>query len=431
MKPDNNKEDINELKDEINKLRKELIRERELKGYSLLLQEIVDKSPYPMWISDEKGLMQKANTALLDTLGLNENDLIDKYNVLEDKNLEKEGIYKQIEEVFSKLKSTTLITSWDGKNSRIEEIRNAKQVWIEASFFPILDNMGNLTNVICQWFNITKQKEAEFELSKQNQKLESLVHERTKELEEKNEQLELTSQNLAEIQSKMMESDKMASLGFLTASIAHDLNNPLNFIYSGYQQLVEILNEKGSISKDEGQILLEAIDTGVNNSISIIKSLNHFSRTNVDQNEVLDIHKVLDNCVLMLHNKLKYHIELIKNYCENNITIKGNSGQMHQLFLNILTNAIQSIKDSGEIEIKTRMTEENICIQVTDNGCGIKAEYLNKIMDPFFTTKPPGEGTGLGLSITQKILKEHKGLIDIESKIDKGTTVKITLPPNF
>ncbi len=427
MEESDQKENLNVLKSEINKLRKQLVKERELKDYSLLLQEIVAKSPYPMWISNEKGLMQKANKALLDTLGLNKEDLIDKYNVLEDRNLEKEEVYNEIKEVFTDLKTSTVIISWDGKNSRIEEIRKAPKVWIEASFFPIINKKGKLTNVICQWFNITKQKEAELALSKQNQDLEKIVHERTKELEEKNKQLELTSQNLADIQSKMMESDKMASLGFLTASIAHDLNSPLNFIYSGYQQLVELLKEKDSLDAEESQIWLDAIDKGVNNCINIIKSLSHFSRTNIEDNETLEIHNVLDNCLLILHNKLKYRINLVKDYCKKNISISGNSGQMHQLFLNILTNAIHAIKDKGEIKIETRLNGKNITIKVIDNGCGIKPENMGKIKDPFFTTKPPGEGTGLGLSISQKILQEHNGSLNIKSQQEKGTTVEIIL----
>ena len=101
---------------------------------------------------------------------------------------------------------------------------------------------------------------------------------------------------------------------------------------------------------------------------------------------------------------------------------------MHQLFLNIITNAMHAIEAKGTINIETRVAEHYITIKVTDDGCGIKQEHLNKIMDPFFTTKPPGFGTGLGLSITQKIVKEHNGFIEIESQPNHGTCVKITLP---
>ncbi len=211
MESNSEQKKVNELELEIKQLRSLLQNGEDLMDYSLLLQEIVNKSPYPMWIANKNGIMQKANKALLDTLGLDEEDLINKYSVLEDKNLETTQ-YNQVQDVFTKKKTATLIMSWDGKNSRIAEIRNANKVWIEASIFPIVDKNNQLTNVICQWFNITRQKEAELELSKQNQKLESIVRARTKELEEKNRKLEIASQNLAEIQSKMMESDKMASL---------------------------------------------------------------------------------------------------------------------------------------------------------------------------------------------------------------------------
>ncbi len=143
---------------------------------------------------------------------------------------------------------------------------------------------------------------------------------------------------------------------------------------------------------------------------------------------MIDIHMVLDNCLLILHNKIKYEIDIIKNYCCNDMTTKGNSGQMHQLFLNILTNAIHAIKSKGKIEIRTRIIEDKILVKITDNGSGIKADLLKKVLDPFFTTKPPGEGTGLGLSISQKIISEHQGSLNIESEPGQGTTVIINLP---
>jgi signal transduction histidine kinase len=130
----------------------------------------------------------------------------------------------------------------------------------------------------------------------------------------------------------------------------------------------------------------------------------------------------------MLNNQYKNRIDIIKQYSHNVIDILANEGQIHQVFLNILSNAVQAIENSGSIIINTKIEENSAIITISDTGMGITEENLLNIFDPFFTTKEPGKGTGLGLSIAKNIITHHKGTISCTSKINQGTEFQIKLP---
>lgn len=237
----------------------------------------------------------------------------------------------------------------------------------------------------------------------------------------KNEQIGNSMKQLQETTQKLIQSEKMASLGILSAGVAHEINNPLNFIRGG----VEVI-EKGLKEKDfTPDPFIKAINEGLNRAASIVNSLNTFSRKTEDMDEDCDVHSILDNTIIMLRPRLKFKKEVIKQYDTAPAVIKGNEGKLHQAFLNLISNAEQAIDQDGEISIKTLVTSNKIIIELSDTGHGISKEHLNKISDPFFTTKPAGKGTGLGLAITYKIIEEHQGEISVTSKIGKGT--KFTL----
>lgn len=272
-------------------------------------------------------------------------------------------------------------------------------------------------------------------LEKHKQELELKIVERTKELnlkntalESSNNELAKTLQNLQDTQSQLAQSEKMASLGILTSGVAHEINNPLNYLMGAYVGLSNYFDEYESYDKKKTEILLNSINVGVERISDIVHGLNQFSRNNENIDEDCDIHSILNNCFAMLYNQTKHKAVIIKNYSDEQIFTKGNTGKMHQVFLNILTNSIQSLSEQGEIEATTRIEAKKIIVEIKDNGVGIKKKILHKISDPFFTTKPPGEGTGLGLSISLSIIKEHEGSLEFESEFNKGTTVIITLP---
>jgi signal transduction histidine kinase len=258
--------------------------------------------------------------------------------------------------------------------------------------------------------------------------LEKIVAERTHELEAANEELKTTLSHLNLLQDKLIQTEKMASLGVMTAGIAHEINNPLNFIMGAYQGLENFFNDTAPEYKEQVSVLLKGLEIGVERASGIVQGLSQFSRNTETFHEDCNIHSIIDNCLLMLHTQFEDRISVKKIYAKEGLIVKGNVGRIHQVFTNIITNSIQSIENKGEISITTQKNKDSVLISISDTGCGIRKEYLKKITDPFFTTKEPNKGTGLGLSITYNIIQDHNGQLEFASEINKGTTVRIILP---
>jgi signal transduction histidine kinase/ligand-binding sensor domain-containing protein len=281
------------------------------------------------------------------------------------------------------------------------------------------------------------------QLKMQKKMLEIKVRERTNELEDANtaleeQQEEILQQSeglkamlnqLKQTQNQLIQAEKMASLGILSAGVAHEINNPLNYIMGAYVGLDEFFKETAD-NDARIPILLNGIKTGVDRASDIVKGLNQFSRNNETLIEDCNIHSIINNCLVMLNNQLRERIEVNKIFCNEEIRIVGNVGKLHQVFINILSNSIQAIDKNGSISISTYKYKKTIFIEISDTGYGISKENLSKVTDPFFTTKEPGKGTGLGLSIAYSIIQDHKGTIEFQSEINSGTTVIISLPAN-
>ena len=243
----------------------------------------------------------------------------------------------------------------------------------------------------------------------------------------------------------------MASLGQLVAGIAHEINNPVNFISAGVDSLstnleeirqvldiyhkitpanvteklieIEDLKEKVEYKEAIREInkLIESIKNGTNRTTEIVRGLRTFSRLDEDILKMADIHEGLDSTLILLHNKYKNRIEIVKKY-GNLPLIECYPGQLNQVFMNILSNAIDAIEDKGVITINTSISKE--CTDsIKDTGKGIPESLREKIFDPFFTTKGIGKGTGLGLSISQSIIEKHKGSIKVKSEKGKGQSL--------
>ena len=283
--------------------------------------------------------------------------------------------------------------------------------------------------------DITKRKKIELELENHRNHLELLVKERTDELSAMNEELmnqreelQQTISQLALMQNQLVHSEKMASLGIISAGIAHEINNPLNFIQGGAWGISQYFNEEAPQELKKVEPLLHAINEGVFRATEIVKSLGHYSRQDEESITKCEIHSILNNSIIMLQNNLKNKVEIIKNYSNEDCIVMANETKLQQVFVNIISNAEHAIENKGTITITTILEKETVLITFEDTGCGISKEIISKIFDPFFTTKPPGKGSGLGLSISYNIIQEHKGSISIDSKIDSGTKVIILLP---
>ncbi|MDW3193307.1 MAG: ATP-binding protein [Cytophagales bacterium] len=269
--------------------------------------------------------------------------------------------------------------------------------------------------------DITEIRSYQQQLEEYNKGLEQKVFERTQELGRKNRELEEGYQKLQTTQQQLIRAEKMASLGILSAGIGHEINNPLNFIKHGAISLKEQL-ESVPNKKDYDQYF-EVIEEGVKRASAIVMGLSHFSRTGEAMDESCDLHQVLDNSLTLLTNRLKSkNIEIIKSYDADPFVIPGNEGKLHQVFTNIIKNAEQAIFDKGVIRIVSSNRKDRVVIEISDTGTGIDQSLLQKVTDPFFTTKGPGEGTGLGLFICQMIIDDHDAQLEITSEKGRGTT---------
>ena len=237
------------------------------------------------------------------------------------------------------------------------------------------------------------------------------------------------NEELQRTQKLLVTSEKMASLGVMAMGIAHEINNPLNFIKNGVDALGVRIAEDLPEKRTELDPLFTIVQEGVDRAGKIVKSLSHFSRKSPSMNEQCNMKEIIENCLLILHNKIKNKAHILTSFVDNGV-VTGNEGRLHQAMLNILANAVQAVEKGGTINIITAKTGENIEVTIEDDGEGIPEENLSRIGDPFFTTKPPGEGTGLGLFITYSIIEEHNGNVDVISNPGKGTIFIVSLPIN-
>ena len=290
-------------------------------------------------------------------------------------------------------------------------------------------------------------------LIKKQKELQKLIQKRTKSISEKNLQIRSKNEELIQVnkelhektnslntalkkleaaQVNLVQKEKMAALGVLTAGVAHEINNPVNYIKSASEIINEMIEEEDDKlvirEKDVFDEVFKSIEIGVQRIVSIVRSLGSFSRTNEEDKGECDVHKILDECLVILKNEYKRRVDIRKNYSSEKLSIQGNEGKIYQLFTNIIMNAIQAIEGKGEIAIETWKEEQNIYIRVKDTGKGFDDLIKEKLFDPFFTTKDPGEGTGLGLSIAYNIVKVHNGEINYDSLPGSGTTVTIKFP---
>ena len=304
-------------------------------------------------------------------------------------------------------------------------------------------------------------RENERIIREQNTVLEIKVNERTL-------ALNLTLEDLKQAQAQLVESEKMASLGQLTAGIAHEINNPINFVTSNVSPLkrdvemvfaafhsIENIGLSGSTPdekrrqmeeykeeldfdylKTEIELLLNGIFDGASRTAEIVKGLRIFSRLDEDDLKTADLNEGIESSLIILNNQMTGKIKLTKDYAKLPL-VECYPGKLNQVFLNIISNAIYAIGQrygeakGGEIIISTHAEEEKVVISIKDNGIGMSLQTRQKLFDPFFTTKGVGEGTGLGMSIAYNTVKKHNGNINVVSSPGEGAEFIIKLPVVF
>jgi len=345
-------------------------------------------------------------------------------------------------------------------------LKNNRVVWLEAGIYPVSEGL------LCIATDSTKRIEAEQELRTTHEELqvsEAELRQNTEELQAINDQLAHEKdkvhemyQELKSTQTQLVQSEKMASLGQLVAGIAHEINNPVNFVFAGTESLETLLEDFAEVAdkydeleelpleklkgflleihnlKDEIEFeetrseifeVLQDIKTGAERTAEIVKGLRTFSRLDEDALKRTSLHENLDSTLVILRNQYKNRVRIQKNYAMDLPLIECYPGKLNQVFMNLLANGIQAIKGEGVVTITTQVIGENTCeIAISDTGSGIPAKIIAKIFDPFFTTKDVGKGTGLGLSISLGIIEKHNGTMNVESEVGKGSTFRIQLP---
>ncbi|MEW6426662.1 MAG: ATP-binding protein [Thermodesulfobacteriota bacterium] len=276
------------------------------------------------------------------------------------------------------------------------------------------------------------------ELSDVNRQLSA----RQEVLEAANCELNLALTRLRETQTMLVQSEKMAALGMLVAGVAHEINNTTNFISGALppanrmltrieEQLKSAVVESGTFPEKTFQDLhrlLEHMEEGARRTTRIVADLRTFSRPDQERLEEADIHQCLDTTLALLHYLMKNRITLVREYAENLPRVPCYPGQLSQVFMNVLANAVQAIADTGTVTVRTRIEAGKLHVTVSDSGHGIEPAHLERIFDPFFTTKPPGQGTGLGLSISYGIIRKHRGEILVTSEPGRGSSFDIVIP---
>jgi two-component system, NtrC family, sensor kinase len=283
---------------------------------------------------------------------------------------------------------------------------------------------------------------------------------RLSELTRSNDELTLLNKTLQRAQEQLVQSEKLASIGQLAAGVAHEINNPVGYVFSNFSSLERYLGDlfrmlevyesaEGQLAgspagvriaamreeieidylKEDVPTLMAESREGIARVRKIVQDLKDFSHVDARQEwEWVDLHKGLDSTLNIVNNEIKYKAEVVREYGVLP-EVQCLASELNQVFMNLLINAAQAIdKPRGTIRIRTGVTGEEVWIEIEDDGCGIAGDNVSRIFDPFFTTKPVGKGTGLGLSLSYGIVKKHQGRIEVDSDPGRGTRFRVVLP---
>lgn len=374
--------------------------EKMLKEKSLFLDKVIESSALSTWISDEKGTAIMTNPACLEFFGATEDEVIGKYNLFKDSVLQKNGFIPVIKDVFEKGKTANIIIDYDFALADHVDTNIASRKVINSIFTPILNDKQEVVNVIIQTIDLTEIKEMEAEL----------------------------------IQSR-----KMESIGTLAGGIAHEFNNILGIIIGNTELAIEDIpdyNPALDCVREIREASLRAKD--------IVRQIMSFARKTTTDRKPLEIRTVVQDSLKLLRSTIPKSIKVNEEITCFSETILGNKTEIHQVIMNLFSNSLHSIKDeTGAIDFilepvsldsKSASAYENlgagqyVKVTVKDTGKGINPEIMDRIFDPYFTTKDIDKGLGMGLAVVYGIMKKHDGDIKIMSRLGRGTTVELLFP---
>jgi signal transduction histidine kinase len=320
---------------------------------------------------------------------------------------------KAMKRLFDRLPEVIVRMNIHEDNILSLEIVDGSVLWGHWEIHPRYTLSGNIGGLIISIEDITGRKQADEQLQKLNEELQRKIEQRTCEL--------------MEIKAQYLHAEKLSTIGRLSASIAHEFNNPLQ----GIMTILKGLRLRATMEDEDREIL----DVAINESErmkNLIRSLQDFSRPSSGEKVLVDVHASIDSLLLLFRSDFKQkRISTVLNYAEELPRVMAIPDQIKQILLNLFHNAMDACWQSGGglIEITTSHEEERITIAIKDSGLGIKAEEIDHIFEPFYTTKSVvGKGIGLGLSVCQEIVRNHQGEIRVESRPGEGATFAVLLP---
>ncbi|HXV82375.1 MAG TPA: ATP-binding protein, partial [Candidatus Binatia bacterium] len=308
--------------------------------------------------------------------------------------------------------------------------------WFLSRAIPIRDATGK----IVRWFgtntDVTEQREAEERLHKLTEDLEKRVNERTKELQQANAALLRDMEERKKLEEQLLQAQKMESIGVLAGGIAHDFNNILNII-QGY---ASVLGADGSRSKQTEESVT-VINESIQRGSALVQQLLTLARKSSTQRESVNVNAVIEGLIALMTQTFPKTIELSTSLQADLPSLTADKNQVEQALLNLCVNARDAMPNGGKLIFKTESVdgaslqewngtpeERYLCIEVSDTGLGMDEHVRERIFEPFFTTKDKSQGTGLGLSVVYGIVKNHNGIVHVESKPDCGTTFRLYFP---
>lgn len=464
---------------------------RALNMMGIELSQFLDSSPVPTFVLDANHVITHWNKACEYMLGYSAATMVTTQKqwkpfykmsrpVLADLILEAQVEHKINEFYEGKFKTSQLIKGAFEATDFFPDLGQSG-LWLHFTAAPLYNNRSEVIGAIETLEDITERYEAEEALRQAHNNLEHLVVKRTLQLGELNQKLEadikqreaienelirrnteLTELNVqfSKAQEQLLQSEKMASIGQLAAGVAHEINNPVGYIFSNFgtlenyiSDLFEIIQYYESIESHIGQptvlaelkqlkekieldflkddipeLMLQSKE-GIERVRKIVQDLKDFSRVDSSLEwQWANLHQGIDSTLNVVNNEIKYKADVIKDYGDIP-DIECLQSQINQVIMNLVVNASHAIGETrGQITVRTSSDASQVYIEVSDNGSGIPKEIVSRIFDPFFTTKPIGKGTGLGLSLSYGIIKKHNGDIRVASEFGKGTSFTISLP---
>ncbi|MCU6433522.1 PAS domain-containing protein [Undibacterium sp. Jales W-56] len=459
------------------------------------LFQFLDSNPVPTFVINKEHVITHWNKATERLLGYSAGMMVSTQKQWQPFYRHKRPVLADV--VIAEQVEKSINTFYDKKFKASTLIKGAYEVddffphlgqsglWLHFTAAPIYNNRAEVIGAIETLEDITERHDAEEALRKAYDDLDMLVKKRTVQLAEANRKLEadleqratiefelirrngeLTQLNiqLSKAQEQLLQSEKLASIGQLAAGVAHEINNPVGYIFSNFSSLekyitdlfeilsayesaeqhistsavrLELTEIKNRIEleflKDDIPELMAQSKEGIARVRKIVQDLKDFSRT--DTNHVwqwADLHRGIDSTLNIVNNEIKYKADVIKEY-GNIPDVECLPTEINQVIMNLVVNASHAIgEERGKITVRTfrepEFEDEFVIIEVEDNGSGIPKEITSRIFDPFFTTKPIGKGTGLGLSLAYGVIQKHHGRISISSEVGKGSCFRIRLP---